>query len=128
MVRVLKYSPDVSSEKFIETVNPDKLPLPKNIKITKIHFTNIPSSGWAGGHKHPRVEVFISFSELSFMWINSSGEIQTEVMGRDGNNVKVFIVKQNTPHLIRNNEETDAVMLELCSGELKDVVDVDFNI
>ena len=123
MVKILNFSPDIPEGKLIETINPKKIPLPPGFEIEKIHFSNLNPGSWAGNHKHSRVELFVSYNELHFVWLDEKGDKHEEVMGRgEGKSIKVFVVEPQTPHLIINKGTTSATYIELCGGKLDDVV------
>jgi hypothetical protein len=123
MVKILHYKPDVPTGKKVETINPKKIPLPSSFNITKIHYSNLAPETWAGNHKHSRVEVFISYDKLLFIWLDKKGKRHKETMGKgkDGT-VKIFVLKPKTPHLIINNKKQNLTYIELCDGKLDDVV------
>ena len=125
-MKILHFKPDVPEGKKVETINPQKIPLPSGFNITKIHYSSLASGVWAGNHKHSRVEVFVSYKKLLFTWLDKDGKKHEELMGKTKDGlVKVFVVEPNTPHLLVNNEKTPATYLELCDGKFEGVVKMD---
>jgi len=122
-MKILYFKPDVPLGKKVETINPQKIPLPSGFNITKIHYSFLAPGVWAGNHKHSRVEIFISYDELLFIWLDKNGKEHKEVMGKTNEGlVKVFVVEPQTPHLIVNKSEKPSTYVELCDGKLDDVV------
>ena len=95
---------------YVQEIDRQDLPL-GFIPIVR-HLVTIPPKGYSANHKHPRNEAFIGIgSELTFMWIDCSGNKQSIDMNKDGR-LKLIVVPSNTPHVIINNSSSPAVLLE----------------
>ena len=126
MLKIINFYPDKPNGKSVETINPEKLPLPPGFSIEKVHFSYLSPGSWAGNHKHSRIELFVSYDALHLFWLDEEGNKHEEVMGRgEGESIKIFVVESQTPHLIINKGATAATYVELCNGKLNDVAEMD---
>lgn len=77
-----------------------------------------------GNHTHPRIEWFIAFGELEFIWLNDKGAFQREKMNPDGK-ILLFEIPPFLPHAVSNVSPThDGILIEFANAKMDQVTHV----
>lgn len=110
------------------TVNiSQELPFPEEFKpkFEYIYTVDFPPGAKGGNHKHPRVEVFYTSGDLTFVWLDKEGERKTFSMEPTNQRYKLFIVPPHLPHAVVNNTNETHTLIEFAEEEQHDVEKVD---
>lgn len=123
MIEKHAFTPTYRKENGLWLLNVDTPELPvDDFTIVERNVAYIPAGEYGGNHKHPRTEAFVGIGELELIWQDTNGERHSELMSTaEENQLRLFIVRSMTPHVVINRGKSAAVLIEFADAAQHDV-------
>ena len=116
MITKIPINPSYRKANGLWNLRTDQLPLPKDFEVMERGVVYIPAGEYGGNHKHPRREEFVGIGDdLYIVWIDQDGNKHIDKM-LDGEQLFLFDIAPNTPHVVVNESMGFAILVELATG------------
>lgn len=117
MIEKYLLEPTYTKKNGLWLLNVDTPNLPESFNIFERNVVFIPSGEFGGNHKHPRSEAFVGVGEdLQLIWQDDAGKRHVEKMNQ-GSGLQLFVVRSLTPHVVVNNGDKPAVLIEFADDK-----------
>lgn len=104
-------------------LNTDSIPVDKS-KVKDIQLVHLAPKSVGGNHKHPRTEWFVGIGNLELVWVDKSGNKQTEKMNPNGQ-LKLIEIPPYLPHAVVNvSQDRPAILFEMADAKQGSVENV----
>ncbi|MBP7740937.1 hypothetical protein KA089_02035 [Candidatus Woesebacteria bacterium] len=100
-------------------LNTDDIPVDKNL-IKDQQIVHFEPNSFGGNHKHSRIEWFVGFGDLEFIWLDENGK-QFKIHMNPNGQIKLIEVPSFLPHVILNKSDSKiGILFELADAKMSD--------
>ena len=124
-MEMLKFKPTYVREDGLTVINDSSIEFPKDFVVKVRSVVVFPPGSKGGNHKHPRVEIFYSAGDLTFVYLDESEQKHEISMAPEKENYKLFIVPSFLPHAVVNKTDKDLILMEYANEEQHDKVEIE---
>lgn len=111
-------------ESAVWVINDQDIPVDKNL-IKDIQHVHLAPGSTGGNHKHPRIEWFVGFGDLEFVWLDEDNQVQVQHMNPNGQ-LLLIEVPPYLPHAVRNiSSDQFGILYEMADGIMENVEKVE---